>query len=68
VLAPNLAGYRVYYGTATRAYGQGIDAGNVTTCSMTGLRRNTTYYFSVTALDTSGGESGFSNEVSKAMP
>ena len=28
----DLAGYRVYYGTASRSYGPPVDVGNVTTC------------------------------------
>ena len=38
-----------------------------TTCSFNDLTEGRTYYFAVTAIDTSGNESGFSNEVQKAI-
>lgn len=63
---PNVSGYKVYYGTATRSYGTPIDLGNQTNYSLTGLGLGT-YYFAVTAYNTSGLESVFSNEVSKAF-
>lgn len=69
---PNLGGYRIYYGTAPGTYlqspGQGVNVGNLTTYTVTGLSRATTYYFAATAYDTSNSESIFSNEVSKAIP
>jgi fibronectin type 3 domain-containing protein len=69
VTAPNLSGYRVYFGTAPGTYlqspGQGISVGNVTTYTMTGLASGSRYYFVVTAFDTSSIESPYSNEVFK---
>lgn len=62
----DLAGYKVYYGSSSGNYGIPIDIGNRTTYTLTGLDLGT-YYFSVTAYDTSGNESGFSNEVSKTI-
>jgi fibronectin type 3 domain-containing protein len=62
----NLAGYRVYYGTSSRTYGSSIDAGMATTFAVTGLGLGT-YYFAVTAYNSSGEESTFSNEVAKAF-
>ncbi len=59
----NLAGYRLYYGTASRTYETRIDVGNVTTYRVTGLLDGVTYYFAVTAYDQQGMESGYSNEV-----
>ena len=61
---PDLAGYRVYYGTASRKYGPGIDVGNVTSYSLSGLLKGQKYYISVTAYNKSGKESSFSKEVS----
>lgn len=61
---PELAGYRIYYGTAPRTYGAPIDVGNVTTYKVQGLTRGQRYYFAATAYDAVGNESGFSNEVS----
>ncbi len=68
VTDPNLNGYRVYYGTASGQYLQSLNVGNVTTCPLTGLSNRTTYYMVVTALDTFGSESGYSNEVFKLVP
>jgi len=72
VVATNLSGYRIYYGTAPGTYfqplGQGINVGNVTTYTVTGLTSGTRYYFAATSVDTSGNESVFSNEVSKDVP
>ena len=73
VAAANLAGYRVYYGTAPGKYVQSAGGGvlvlgNVTTYTVTGLSRGTRYYFAVTAFDTSNDESVYSNEVFKDIP
>jgi len=60
-----LSGYKVYYGTASGNYTQTINVGNVTTYIAANLTDGLTYYFAVTASDTLGNESGYSNEVSK---
>ncbi|HHN65661.1 MAG TPA: fibronectin type III domain-containing protein, partial [Nitrospirae bacterium] len=62
----DLAGYKVYYGTSSRNYTETIDVGNTTTYQITGLSEGT-YYFAVTAYDTSGNESDYSEEVSKSF-
>lgn len=65
----DLAGYRLYYGTASgsyqQAYGQGISVGNVTTYTLQGLSHGTRYYFAVTAVDFAGNETAYSNEAFK---
>jgi hypothetical protein len=61
-----LAGYKVYYGTASRAYTTSITVGNVTSYTVTGLTSGA-YYFAVTATYTTGVESGLSNEVSTTL-
>ena len=63
---PDLAGYKVYYGTVSGSYGSPTSVGNTTNYTVTGLA-NGSYFFAVTAIDTSGNESGFSNEVSKTI-
>jgi hypothetical protein len=63
----DLAGYRVYYGTESRIYGPPLNVSTVTDYSINDLPEGMTYYFAVTALDTSGNESGYSNEVQKAI-
>jgi hypothetical protein len=62
----NLAGYKVYYGTASHSYDTSIYVGNTTTYAVASLNPGT-YYFAVTAWDTSGNESGFSNEVAATL-
>jgi hypothetical protein len=63
-IALGLAGYKVYVGTASGAYSVAIDVSNVTSYTVTGLQAGTQYYFAVTAYDSGGNQSGFSNEVS----
>ena len=63
----DLAGYKIYYGTASGSYTDNIDVGNVTTYQLTDLTDGLTYYFAVTAYDTSQNESDYSNEVSKTI-
>jgi len=63
---PDLAGYNLHYGTVSGTYSVVANAGNATTYTVTGLGVGI-YYFAVTAYDTSGNESGVSNEVSKSV-
>lgn len=72
---PDLAGYKIYYGTSPRTgscpaggYSTNINVGNVTNYALSGLTDGQTYYFSITAIDTSNNESCFSSEVSKIIP
>lgn len=68
----DLAGYIVYYGTASRVYssmstGVGLSGDGSTGAPskiISGLLDNITYYFGVTAYDTANNESTFSAEVS----
>lgn len=62
--SPAVAGYHLYYGTASGNYTANIEVGNVTTMTVFGLSSGVTYYFAMTAYDTNGAESGFSNEAS----
>ena len=68
----DLAGFKVYYGTASNTYTQAVDAGltatpSIPTYTVNNLMTGETYYFAVTAYDTSGNESSYSNEVSKSF-
>jgi hypothetical protein len=63
---PNLVGYKIYYGVASRSYKTTIDVGNVTSYTVTRLKPGN-YYFCVTAYYTSGIESNWSNEVSTTV-
>jgi len=61
---PDVAGYWIYYGTASRSYTYSIDVGNVTTYTLQGLTQGVTYYIALTAYDSANNESDYSNEVS----
>jgi chitodextrinase len=63
---PDIAGYKIYYGTASLKYTASLNAGNQTTYTVTGLG-NQTYYFAVTAYNLAGSESTYSVEVSKSF-
>ncbi len=76
-LLTGLAGYKIYYGTSPRSgacptggYPNVLNVGNVTTYTFSNLTDGYTYYFSVTAYDTSSpaNESVCSAEVSKPLP
>jgi hypothetical protein len=64
----NIAGYIVYSGTNTSSYNTSNFVGNVTTNVPSGLLEGLTYFFAVTAKDTLGLESDFSNEISVTIP
>jgi chitinase len=55
---PDLAGYKVYWGEQSGAPNQSRNVGNVTTATLDNLNEGTTYFFTVTALNDSGSESG----------
>jgi hypothetical protein len=63
-----VAGYRLYEGVVSRTYTNSIDVRNVTTATVSNLAWGTTYYFAITAYDTNGQESAFSDEISFAVP
>ena len=60
---PDLAGYKVYYGTESRTYQEPIPLELVTEYTMH-IPDSTMHFFAVTAFDTGNLESDFSNEVS----
>ena len=62
----DLAGYRIYYGTdaASLATQINIATPGLTDYVVEGLAPDTTYYFAVSAYDSSGMESGYSAIVS----
>ena len=69
----NLAGYKVYYqansssppfnGTGAWEGSSPIDVANTTTATVNGLDPSSTYYFAITAYNTAGQESEYSNIV-----
>ena len=62
----DVVGYRVHYGSSSGSYGNFHTVGNQTTYTVSNLS-NGTYYFAVTAFDTEGNESTYSNEVSAVL-
>ena len=60
---PDLAGYRLHYGTTSRTYENTVDVGMQTNYAFTGLQEGVTYYFAATAYDIYGNESDYSQEV-----
>ena len=58
----NIAGYKIYYGTASRNYATTVSVGNATNTTVSGLLDGVTYYFAATTLDTTGLESDYSAE------
>src|SRR5215831_7749929 len=61
---PNLAGYKLYYGSQSGQYQTIIPVGLTTTYTVTNVSAGQTSYFAVKAYDSAGTESAFSNEVS----
>jgi hypothetical protein len=59
-----LTGYKVYYGYASRQYNTNVNVGMSTTAAFSDLKNVQVYYFAVTAFDSAGTESSYSNEVS----
>lgn len=63
-VSPEVVGYFLYTGNASRVYNNTRDVGNVLSVAVTNLAYGTTYWFTVTAYDAYGVESPYSNEVS----
>lgn len=63
----DLAGYKVHIGSASRQYDQKLDVGKATNYTVSNLTDGGTYYFAVTAYNSSGVESTYSNEASKTF-
>lgn len=66
----DLSGYKVYWGTSSGNYtssGSPAAIGKVTSYTVTGLQRNTTYFFAISAYDNAGNESPLSAEASKSI-
>jgi hypothetical protein len=64
---PDLAGYKLYYGTASRTYPFSVNVGNQISYVLSGLLNGQIYFFAVTAYDLGGNESGLSAEVSMTV-
>jgi Fibronectin type III domain len=67
---PDLAGYKVYVGTASGTYdapGSAFVTGKVTSYTVSNLPKGQTYFFAISAYDSAGNESALSSEVSKSL-
>jgi hypothetical protein len=62
----DLAGYKIYYGTSSRNYSKSVNIAspNITTCTISDLIEEQTYYFAATAYNSNLVESDYSVEVS----
>jgi hypothetical protein len=65
---PDIATYVLYYGSSSGKYIYSTNAGNTTNITVTGLQPGLTYFFVVTARNTSGLESDPSTEISYGVP
>lgn len=59
----DIAGYRLYYGTDPCAYTDMIDVGNTVTATVSNLPKGIVHFFAVTAYNTAGFESLYSDGV-----
>ncbi len=66
--SPDVVGYNVYYGLASRSYSARIPAASGTSALISGLSEGQTYYFAVTAYNAAGVESLPSAEISYQVP
>ena len=65
--ASDLAGYKLYYGTASATYSNSVSIQDKAATSYELDLDPGTYYLTLTALDETGNESGFSNEVTAVV-
>jgi hypothetical protein len=63
---PNVTGYNLYWGGASRVYTNVLSVGNFTTATLSNLSPGATYWFSVTACS-SAAESDFSSEITHTV-
>src|SRR5436305_14602659 len=65
---PDIAGYNVYIGSRSGSYETFINAGFTTRRLIQSLEPGHPYYFAVTAYDSNGMESTFSEEIIYTVP
>ncbi len=65
---PDIAGYRVSYGTTPGIFPNSIQVGKTTTASVTGLAEGATYYFVVAAINQADQQGAASDAVSHLIP
>ena len=67
---PDLAGYKIYVGTASGTYsfpGSAFVIGKVMSYTISNLPKGQTYFFAISAYDSAGNESPLSAEVSRSI-
>jgi hypothetical protein len=64
----DLAGYRLYFGESSRDYSDSVELSDTTATSHTLELATGSYYIAMTAFDTEGHESNYSNEVQRYRP
>jgi hypothetical protein len=65
---PDLAGYFIYYGVQTGFYNHRLAVGRQTEYTIRNLKPGAMYFIAVTAVDTAGNESAFSEQIRVRMP
>lgn len=65
---PQVAGFNIYYGVASKVYPNKMSVGQATSLTVSNLVPGATYYFAATTYDAAGSESAFSSEVSYTVP
>jgi len=65
---PELAGYKIYWGTSSGNFTSSKDVGKTTTTTINGVEEGKTYYFVATAYDSQNIESQNSNQVTYTVP
>ncbi len=65
---PDVAGYNLYYGTASRVYTDVVAVGDTNQVTISGLVPGVTYYLAATTRLITGLESAYSDEISFTIP
>jgi hypothetical protein len=65
---PDIDCYLLHYGPSSGEYDTTVNTGEETRYTVAGLEPGATYYFAVTACNSAGMESGYSNEVAYTVP
>ncbi len=65
---PTVVGYHLYSGTASRSYTNLVDAGSLTSATLSNLTQGVTYYFAATTYTLAGLESDYSSEAAYTVP
>jgi hypothetical protein len=63
-----VAGYEFCYGRYSGDYDYVVDVGKTTSCSISGLKKGSTYYFAVKAYNSAGVKSALSKELKYTVP